>query len=212
MKAVFGKLNYCWKMNYYFLNKKEKKIAAYHEAGHALVAASLPNTDPIRKISIVSRGQAAGYTLKLPTEDKHFHSKTEFIEELSVLLAGYAAEKMIYGDITTGASSDLEKASELARKLVMRWGMSEKLGPVTFGDRDELIFLGKEISEQKNYSENTADQIDKEITNFISEALKRAQAILRDKKETLEKITKELLKKEVIEKEEFEKLIGIGNE
>lgn len=195
----------------FVLNKKEKEIAAYHEAGHALVAASLPNTDPVRKISIISRGRAAGYTLKLPTEDKHFHSKTEFVEELSVLLAGYATEKMIYGDVTTGASSDLEKASELARNLVTRWGMSEKLGPITFGDRDELVFLGKEISEQRNYSENIASQIDQEVSQFIGDAYKKAEQILRDKKATLEKITKELLEKEIIEKEEFEKLIGIGN-
>jgi len=194
----------------FVLSAKEKKIAAYHEAGHALVASSLPHTDPVRKISIISRGRAAGYTLKLPTEDKHFHSKTEFQEELAVLLAGHATEKMIFGDITTGASSDLEKASELARNLVMRWGMSDKLGPITFGDRDELIFLGKEISEQKNYSENTANQIDQEVNLLIGQALKKAQDILKNKKSVLEKIAQRLLEKETIEKEEFEELIGVS--
>ncbi len=192
------------------LLKREKEIAAYHEAGHALVAASLPNTDPIRKISIISRGRAAGYTLKLPTEDKHFHSKTEFVEELSVFLGGYAAEKLVFNEITTGASSDLEKTSDLARNMVTRWGMSENLGPMTFGDREELVFLGREISEQKNYSETVATQIDQEISGFVDRAYKTALEILKTKKTLLEKIAQELLEKEVIERERFEELIKQG--
>ncbi len=194
----------------FVLNPKEKEIAAYHEAGHALVAASLPHMDPIRKISIISRGRAAGYTLKLPTEDKHFHSKTEFLEELSVLLGGYAAEKTIFNEITTGASSDLEKTTELARNLVTRWGMSENLGPMVFGDREELVFLGKEISEQKNYSEEVASKIDQEISNFIDKAYEKALNILGEKRELLEKIAKTLIEKEILEKEEFEALIAAG--
>ncbi len=194
----------------FVLTPKEKEIAAYHEAGHALVAASLPHMDPIRKISIISRGRAAGYTLKLPTEDKHFHSKTEFLEELSVLLGGYAAEKTVFNEITTGASNDLEKTTELARSLVTRWGMSENLGPVVFGDRDELVFLGKEISEQKNYSEEMASKIDKEIYVFIDNAYKKALDILKEKRALLNQIAKTLIEKEILEKEEFEALVAAG--
>lgn len=191
----------------HILSKKEKEIAAYHEAGHALAAASLLHCDPIRKISIVARGQAAGYTLKLPTEDKHLHTKSEFLDDLAMLLGGYTAEKIIFDELTTGAANDLEKASDLARKLVMQYGMSEKLGPMTFGEREELIFLGKEISEQRNYSEKMATEIDKEVSKFIKDAHKKAQEILIKKRPLLEKIAKTLIEKETIEKEEFEKLI-----
>ena len=189
------------------LSKDEKKIAAYHEAGHALVAASLPHTDPVRKISIISRGQAAGYTLKLPAHDKHFRSRTELVEELSVLLGGYTAEKLVFGDITTGASNDLEKASKTAKEIVTRLGMSEKFGPVAFDDSDDSIFLGREITKPKSYSEKTAEEIDQEIFNFIQDAYRRAQEILTQKREVLEKIAKRLLEKETIEREEFEELV-----
>lgn len=192
----------------YILSPKEKEIAAYHEAGHALIAASLPHTDTVRKISIIARGQAAGYTLKLPTEDKHLHSKSEFISDLSVLLGGYSAEKIIFNEITTGAGNDLERASDLARKLVTQYGMSDKMGPMTFGDREELIFLGKEISEQKNYSEKVAAEIDEEVSKFIKDAYKKAQDILIKKKPLLTKIAQRLIEKETIEKEEFEELIS----
>lgn len=188
------------------LSKKEKEIAAYHEAGHALVAASLPNTDPVQKISIISRGHAAGYTLKLPTEDKHFHSYSEFLSELSVLLGGYAAEKIIFKDITTGASNDLQKSTELARKLVTKYGMS-KLGPITFGKNKELIFLGKEIAEQKNYSEKIAAKIDEEIKEIIDKTYNIAKKIILEKLNTLKKIAEELIKKETLEQKEFEKII-----
>ena len=191
----------------HILSTDEKKIAAYHEAGHALVAASLPHTDPIRKVSIIARGQAAGYTLKLPEFDKHLHSKTEFIEELSVLLAGYYAEKLVFNEITTGAGNDLEKTTDLARRLVMRYGMSEKLGPRTFGETEDLIFLGKEITTEKNYSEKVAQEIDKEVHDFIDNAAKAAQKILTEKRSLLEKIANRLIEKETIEKEEFEALM-----
>jgi cell division protease FtsH len=190
------------------LSKKEKKISAYHEAGHALVAAKLPNTDPIHKISIVSRGMAGGYTLKLPTEDKNFHAKSEFISDLSVLLGGYTAEKLIFKEVTTGASSDLQRATDLARSLITRYGMSESLGPVTFGKRQELVFLGKEIHEDRNYSEEIAAKIDEEISNFIQEAYNKAEKVLKNNKKLLEKIAQRLIKKESIEREEFEELIG----
>ena len=189
------------------LSVREKEIAAYHEAGHALVAASLKHADPVHKVSIVSRGRAAGYTLKIPSEDKHLRSRSEFMDELSVLLGGHVSEKLIFNELTTGASNDLKQASELARALVTKYGMSEKLGPITFGDTEELIFLGKEISESKNYSEKIAAEIDEEVAKFIKDAQKVAEKILTQKKVKLNRIAKELIEKETIEKEEFEKLI-----
>jgi len=190
------------------LTEKEKKITAYHEAGHALVAHNLPHTDPVQKISIIARGQAGGYTLKMPLEDKHMHTKQEFIEEIAVLLAGYVAEDEIFGQITTGATSDLRRATGLARKLITDFGMSENLGPRTFGSKDEMIFLGREIHEQRDYSEKIAEQIDKEITDFIDQAVHQAKGIIKEKRHHLEKIVKVLLKKQTIEWEEFEHIVG----
>jgi len=189
----------------YFL--KRKKITAYHESGHALTAALLPNVDPVQKISIISRGQAAGYTLKLPIEDKHLHTRSEFIEELIVLLGGYAAEKLVFKDITTGASNDLQRATELARKIVTKYGMSEKLGPRTFGGKEEMIFLGREIATEKDYSEEIASQIDKEVSKFTNDAYKSAKKLLTDNRKKLEQIAQVLIKKEVIERKQFERLM-----
>ncbi|XOB42125.1 MAG: ATP-dependent zinc metalloprotease FtsH [Candidatus Nealsonbacteria bacterium] len=194
----------------HILNKEEKAIAAYHEAGHALVSASLPNTEPIRKISIIARGMAAGYTLQMPGKDKRMKTKSEFLSEMSTLLGGYVAEKLKFKDITTGASNDLKKASDLARKLVKRYGMSS-LGPISFGEKEELIFLGKELGEQRNYSEQVAASIDKEVSRFIKEAESKAKKILIKRKRLLDKIAKTLIDKEIIEKEEFESLIGKKN-
>ena len=193
----------------HILSKREKEIAAYHEAGHALVSASLPETEPIRKISIIARGMAAGYTLKMPVEEKRIITKTEFLAEIATLLGGYCAEKLKFNEITTGAANDLGKASELARKLVKEYGMSA-LGPVSFGEKQELVFLGREISEQRNYSEKIAAKIDKEVSKFIEDAEKEACRILQKEKRTLDRIAKTLIAKETIEKEEFEKLIHPG--
>ncbi len=189
------------------LSKKEKEIAAYHEAGHALVAALSKHSDPIQKVSIISRGSAAGYTLKLPTEDKHFHTKSEYIDELATLLGGYVTEKVIFNELTTGASSDLKKATQLAKQLITQYGMSEKLGPRTFGSKDEAVFLGREISSERDYSEEVAAQIDKEITRLTEQAFKAAKKIVTENKDRLELIAKQLLKKETIERKEFEKLM-----
>lgn len=190
------------------LGVKEKEIAAYHEAGHALVAAFLPGADPVHKISIISRGRAAGYTLKLPIEEKAFRSKTEFFTDLSSALGGYAAEKLIFKDITTGASNDLKEASKLARRLITQYGMSEKLGPITYGDVQELIFLGKEIATEKDYSEAMAQKIDEEVKDLMTKAYKTAYQVLSDKKPLLEKVVARLMEVENIEQEEFYKLIG----
>jgi cell division protease FtsH len=193
------------------ISKREKGIIAYHEAGHALVASNLPNADPVQKVSIISRGQAGGYTLAVPTEDRRLYSSAHFIDELATLLGGYASEKIIFSDVTTGASNDLERATHMARSLVTRYGMS-KLGPRTFGKKEELIFLGKEISEEKDYSEATALDIDKEVSRFINNARETAENIITSKKDVLEKIVKILLEKETIEKDEFNELVGIKKE
>ncbi len=190
----------------HILSPREKGIAAFHEAGHALVSSSLPGTEPVRKVSIIARGMAAGYTLKMPAEDRKMKTKIEFLAELATLLAGFVAEKLKFGDITTGASNDLEKASELARKLVKEYGMSP-LGPISFGEKEELVFLGKEFGEQRNYSEEVAAKIDKEVEKFIKNAQKTAQKVLNQKRGILDKIAKTLIEKETIEKEEFERLI-----
>ncbi|MDP2864243.1 MAG: AAA family ATPase, partial [bacterium] len=190
----------------HILSKKEKGIAAFHEAGHALVSASLPDTEPVRKISIVARGMAAGYILKMPAEERKIKTKSEFLAEMATLLGGYCAEKLKFNEITTGASNDLERASELARKLVKEYGMSS-LGPVSFGEKDELVFLGKEFGEQRNYSEEVAAQIDKEVAKFIKDAEQKSKKILTKNKKLLEKIAQTLIEKETIEREEFEELI-----
>ncbi len=192
----------------YLLSPKEKEISAYHEAGHALVAASLPNADPVHKISIVSRGRAAGYTLKIPAEDRRMYTRSHFMDEISVALGGYTSEKIVFGELTTGAGDDLRKVSDLARSLVMRFGMSEKFGPIVFGDQEEMVFLGKEIATEKNYSEETAQMIDSEIKKIIDDAFTRAKSILTKRRKLLDKIAKALIDKETIEKEEFEVLIG----
>ncbi|OGY90527.1 MAG: cell division protein FtsH [Candidatus Komeilibacteria bacterium RIFCSPLOWO2_01_FULL_52_15] len=190
------------------MSEKEKKITAYHEAGHALVAHELPNADPVHKISIISRGRAGGYTLKLPTEDRKYHSRAEFLDDLAVMLAGHVAEKKIFNEVTTGASNDLKKATQLARQIVTQYGMSDELGPRTYGEHEELIFLGREIHERRDYSEKTAEAIDSTIMKLIRNALKTAEDIITRQRERLEKIAQTLLVKETLEKDEFEQLMA----
>lgn len=195
----------------HILSEEEKRITAYHEAGHALVAHSLPHVDPVQKVSIISRGHAAGYTLKLPEEDRHLHAKSEFIEELAVLLAGFTAEKLTFGEVTTGASNDLRQATLLSKSIITEYGMDENLGPRTLGEREELIFLGKEIHERRDYSEKTAEMIDERINMLITQAQETAKHILTKDKKQLEKIVIELLKKETLEREAFEALFPKSN-
>ncbi|WKZ24727.1 MAG: ATP-dependent zinc metalloprotease FtsH [Patescibacteria group bacterium] len=185
------------------LSPKEKEITAYHEAGHALVAHKSPRADDVHKVSIIARGRAGGYTLKLPSEDKHLHTKSDFIEEIAVLLGGYMAEKNVYGEVTTGATSDLRRATVLARRLITDYGMSENLGPRTFGDKEEAGYLGKSDYEARDYSEKTAEEIDKEISGFIDMGMKKAEEIIIKYRDDLQKITDKLLEKETIEQEEF---------
>lgn len=190
------------------LSDAERKLTAYHEAGHAIVGHFLPNCDEVHKISIISRGMAAGYTMSLPSEDKKMHFRQEFIEDMAMMLGGYAAEREVYDDFTTGASNDLEKATHLARKLVTRYGMSDKMGPRTYGQSQDLIFLGRDIHENRDYSEQTAEDIDKEVTRLLTEARETATRIIQENRPALEKIVTLLLEKETIEKEAFEALIG----
>jgi cell division protease FtsH len=192
----------------FVMNKEEKKITAYHEAGHALVAKMLPNADPVHKVSIIPRGNAGGYTLKLPSEDKRLHKRAEFLDDMAVLLGGFIAEKETFGDVTTGASDDLRKCTRLARELVTRYGMSDELGPQVYGETQELVFLGREIHEQRNYSEKTAEMIDHEVKNLVSRAMDVARGIIQKEKESLDKIANLLLEKETIEKEEFAALFA----
>ena len=190
--------------------QKDKETAAYHEAGHALVATILPDSDPVHKISIISRGRAGGYTLKLPESESSFRTLAEFEAELAVMLGGYVAEELTFKELTTGASDDLKKASDLARRIVTRYGMSKKLGPVVFGERDEAVFLGKELSERRNYSEEVAKIIDEEVKRLIIAAQETAEKILKKETGQLKKIADALLEKETLEKEEFETLMGIA--
>jgi len=190
------------------LTDKEKEITAYHEAGHALVAHLLSNTDPVHKISIIARGQAGGYTLKMPEVEKHMHNKSYFLDEISVLLAGFATEKVVYGEVTTGATSDLKQATKLAKHLVTDFGMSDKLGPRTFGEHEDLIFLGREITEQRDYSEKIAETIDAEVSSLINHGYKVASEIVKKEKDRLSILVEELLKYETIERERFEELMG----
>ncbi|TAK96677.1 ATP-dependent zinc metalloprotease FtsH [Patescibacteria group bacterium] len=189
------------------ISKTEKEIIAYHEAGHALVASFLPKADPVHKVSIISRGQAGGYTMAVPSEDRRLHSYSYLVAELATLLGGHVSERLKFGEVTTGASSDLERATRIARGMVTRYGMSP-LGPRTFGKKEELVFLGKEISEEQDYSEGTALEIDREVTKFIAGAEQVATKLLTDHREILEKISLTLLEKETLEKDEFDALLG----
>jgi cell division protease FtsH len=195
------------------ISEKEKAITAYHEMGHALVGHFLPNTDPVHKISIVSRGQALGFTLSLPSEDKFLTTVAELKDTLSMTLGGRAAEEVVFGEITTGAANDLEKATNIAKQMIMRYGMSEELGPRTLGHNQALPFLGREFSQEPDYSEEVARQIDAEIRRIIEEAHERAKDLLHAHREQLDAIARILIARETIERVEFEALLdGVPEE
>ncbi len=191
----------------HILLDKEKKITAYHEAGHALIGHLLPNCDPIHKVSIISRGRAAGYTMNMPERDKHLSTKSEFVDEISMMLGGLVAEKIIFNEITNGASSDLVNVTELAKKMITKYAMNDDLGYRVFGQGSEMVFLGKEIHENKDYSEKVAEQIDEEVKKLINGCYKTAEDTINNNREKLEKIATTLLEKETIEKQEFEELM-----
>ncbi len=190
----------------HILSTEEKAITAYHEGGHALVGSALPFSDPVHKVSIISRGRAAGYTMKLPFEDKHLHTKQSFLDEIAALLAGNAAERLVFKEITTGASNDIKVATSMARSLVMAYGMSE-LGPIAFGEHHDNIFLGRDISEQRNYSEEVAKKIDEEVSRIIKENYVRATEVLTKHRDVLETIAQRLIKEETLEQEPFHEIV-----
>ena len=190
------------------ITDKEKELTAYHEAGHALVGHLLPHSDPITKVTIVARGSAGGYTKSVPDEERHLWTKNQFEDRLAMSLGGRVAEETVFGEITTGASNDLEQATELARVMVTRYGMSEKLGPRTFGKREELVFLGKEISEQRDYSDKIAEDIDGEVYNLIKTAYNKAKKTVESNSEKLRVVAEYLIKYETINGDKFNQLIN----
>jgi cell division protease FtsH len=189
------------------MSEKERKITAFHEMGHAIVAHYLDNTDPVHKISVISRGQALGYTISLPTEDKFLTTRAELQDTMAMTLGGRAAEELVFGEVTTGASNDLEKVTATAKQMVMRFGMSEKLGPRVFGHDHGMPFLGREFSSEPDYSDEIAKEIDDEIRRVVEEAHATAREVLETQRERLDRVSDILLRRETIEREEFIQLL-----
>ena len=190
------------------ISEREKAITAYHEIGHALVARLLPNTDPVHKVSIVARGQAGGFTMLLPTEDRYLWSKPQFEDMLAYVLGGHVAELIIFGEVTTGASNDIERVTKIARSMVTEYGMSSRIGPMALGHKEELVFLGRDFGEQRNYSEQTAREIDEEVRNIIQEAFDKAYNIVMQNKTRMIMISERLIKEETLEGPLFESLFN----
>jgi cell division protease FtsH len=188
------------------ISDSEKAIIAYHEGGHAIVQRILPKCDPVAKVTIISRGMALGYTMALPQEDRYLQSKTEFEDKIAGLLGGNVAERMIFGDTTTGASNDIEKATDLARRMVTEFGMSDKLGPLSFGKRDEMVFLGRSMGEQRDYSDDVARTIDQEVRAIIDKAYERATEVLTTHRDRLVALAEKLVAEETVDADEFETL------
>jgi cell division protease FtsH len=192
------------------ISDEEKKSTAYHEAGHTLVARTIPGTDPVHKVSIIPRGRALGVTMQLPIEDKHSYARESLLARIAVLMGGRAAEDIIFHTFTTGAGNDIEQATEMARKMVCEWGMSDKMGPLSFGKKDEQIFLGREMSTHKNYSEATAVEIDTEIKRIVDEGYARALTILQDNIQNLHNLSECLIEKENLTGAEVDEIIAAG--
>ncbi len=192
------------------MSDKEREMTAYHEAGHAVVGHFLEHADPVRKVSIIGRGMAGGYTLSMPEMDKRYQTMAEFKDDIAMAMGGYAAEVLIYGrdNLSTGPSSDLKKATSLARAMIMQYGMGKDLGPRVYGDNEEMIFLAQEIHDKKNYSNKTAEMIDSEIDGILLEGLHRAETTIKDKRDKLDSLVVALLKKETIEQEDFVKIMN----
>ncbi|HEB49477.1 MAG TPA: ATP-dependent metallopeptidase FtsH/Yme1/Tma family protein [Desulfobulbus sp.] len=189
------------------ISEKEKEVTAYHEAGHALVARLLPDTDPIHKVTIIPRGRALGLTMQLPVDEKYTHGRKFLLNSISILFGGRVAEKLIFDEITTGAGNDIERATELARKMVCEWGMSDELGPLTYGKKEEQIFLGREIAQHRDYSEETARKIDEAVKKIILDANDRVTQLLTDNLDILKAVATELLEKETIVLDDLDRII-----
>jgi len=195
------------------ISDKEKRVTAYHEAGHALVAKLIGDTDPVHKVTIIPRGMALGLTQQLPEEDRHTMSKSRAIASICVLLGGRVAEELTLDELTSGAGNDLDRTTDLARKMVCEWGMSDKLGPLTFGKKDEQIFLGREIAQHRDYSEQTAQEIDREVRRFVEDCYERVRELVRDNIDALHRLAEALLVYESLDGDDIDKLIrgeGIG--
>jgi cell division protease FtsH len=190
------------------MSEKERRVTAFHEMGHALVAHYLENTDPVHKISVISRGQALGYTISLPTEDKFLTTRAELSDTMAMTLGGRAAEELIFSEVTTGASNDLEKVTATAKQMVMRFGMSERLGPRVFGHDHGQPFLGREFSSEPDYSDDVAREIDDEIRRIVEEAHQTARTVLEEHRKSLEHTSEILLRRETIEREQFLDLLA----
>jgi cell division protease FtsH len=188
------------------ISAEEKRIVAYHEAGHAVVMHTLPQADPVHKVSIISRGMAGGYTMALPEEDRTLMPKKKMMADMVGLLGGRAAEELVFDDITSGASNDLERVTRMARAMVTRLGMSDQLGPMVYGQKEELIFLGREISEQRDYSESVAEEIDVEVRRLVGQAYESAREILSQYRDKLDAVATRLLEVETLSREEFEEI------
>jgi cell division protease FtsH len=188
------------------ISDEEKRIIAYHEGGHAVVQRILPKCDPVAKVTVISRGMALGYTMALPTEDRYLQSKSEFEDKIAGLLGGNVSERLVFGDTTTGASNDIEKATDLARRMVTEFGMSDRLGPLSFGKRDELVFLGREIGEQRNYSDDVARVIDEEVRAIVEHAYERAMQVLTAHRDRLDRLAEKLIAEETVDSDAFETL------
>ena len=184
----------------------EKRVTAIHEAGHALVAVLMPEADPIHKVTIIPRGMALGLTQQLPTDEKHNYSRDYLNTQIAILLGGRIAEEITMNSLTTGAGNDLERATEMARRMVCEWGMSDAMGPLTFGKKEEQIFLGREIAQHQDYSEDTALKIDHEVKRFVTEAYRRSHELLSEHKETLARMADALLAREVLDGEQVRRL------
>ncbi|MBQ6380435.1 MAG: hypothetical protein IJJ41_02385 [Clostridia bacterium] len=192
------------------MSDKEKRLTAYHEGGHAIATYYLEGQDPVHQVSIIPRGRAGGFTMSLPSEDKSYRSKNEMLDDIVVLMGGRVAEALVLGDISTGASNDIQRATDIARNMITRYGMSEKLGPITFGDENDEVFLGMQYSHVRNYSEEIAAEIDKEVNRIISEQYARTEQILKEHMDSLELVANALLEREKLEGEEFKILLETG--
>ena len=190
------------------MNEKERRVVAFHEVGHALVAKKLPNADPVVKVTIIPRGMGLGYTLQMPTEDRYLVSKEEFLDRVTAALGGRAAEELTFGEITTGASDDLEKSTKMVRRMITEFGMSDSLGPMTYGNKADQVFLGRDFLRERNYSEKIAALIDDETRRIVGECYEKAKHILESNKDQLHKIAEELLDKETLEGPVFEELVA----
>src|SRR5207248_1440589 len=190
------------------ISDHEKEVIAYHETGHALVMKSLPHADPVHKVSIISRGMALGWTLSLPEEDKYLISKDELMDQIAGMMGGRVAEEIVFGDVTSGAENDIQRATQMARRMVTQWGMSEKLGTVMMGHKEELVFLGRDLGEQRNYSEEVAALIDEEIKSLVSEAYDKAKRILTEQRAKMDAVVERLKVEETLDAAQLDEILA----